>query len=247
MYNLCVNNSFYFSLPHSNQYRKRARGNRLNQAANKEMQKVDMTVEASSTSVPEYLPYNAYKNLVKAEQKPQEDIHSQLTALQPEKQTSLKQRKRHSKPIKITGDVDLGMNFNHRRSQKRRQKTKKTATELPQIVHHHPNNALPEADIPKIEVETAPPVLMIDEELSTSSSTVAPTTSSSSTSTTESTAVEINTMSEMKKKLEEKALRRERLKAKLAQLTPEERQAFLLMKQQRADARKKGLIFSASS
>lgn len=175
-----------------------------------------------------------YKNLETFEQKPQEDVHSQLSALQPEQPNSLKQRKRHSKPIKITGDVDLGMNF--KRNQKKRQKTKKS-TVHPQF-NHHPNNALPEPEIAKIEIETAPPVLVIDEESTTASTT--------STTTDASVPIENTTMSEMKKKLEEKALRRERLKAKLAQLTPEERQAFLLMKQQRAEARKKGLSYSPS-
>lgn len=50
-------------------------------------------------------------------------------------------------------------------------------------------------------------------------------------------------ISEVKRKLREKSDRRERLKQKLMQLSPEERQAFLLMKQQRADARKKGLTY----
>ena len=49
---------------------------------------------------------------------------------------------------------------------------------------------------------------------------------------------------EAKKKLDEKAMRRERLRQKLAALTPEEQQAFLLMKKQRADAKKKGLTFN---
>lgn len=171
------------------------------------------------------------------EQKPQEDVHSQLSALQPDQQVSLKQRKRHSKPIKINGNVDLGMNFNHKRNQKKRQKPKKV-TEYTQF-NHHPNNALPESENAKIEIETAPPVLVIDEESTTVSTTTTTTTDASA-------PIETSTISELKKKLEEKALRRERLKAKLSQLTPEERQAFLLMKQQRAEARKKGLNYSPS-
>jgi hypothetical protein len=51
------------------------------------------------------------------------------------------------------------------------------------------------------------------------------------------------TSSDQKKKMDEKALRRQRLIQKLKALTPEERQAFLLMKQQRAEAKKKGLQF----
>lgn len=213
-------------------YRKR-RVNRLNVTNN---EKIDATT-TTTTSVPDYLPYNAYKNLETMDQKPQEDIHSQLSALQPEQQISLKQRKRHSKPIKISGDVDLGMNFNQR-NQRRRQKNRKTTTELPQDNnnqhqhnhHHHPNNALPEPELEKIDEETTTASKIVGETL-TSTTTDAPPMEKS----------------ELKKKLEEKALRRDRLKAKLALLTPEERQAFLLMKQQRADARQKGLSYAKST
>lgn len=208
-------------------YRKR-RVNRLNAANN---EKIDVTT--TTTSVPDYLPYNAYKNLETMDQKPQEDIHSQLSALQPEQQTSLKQKKRHSKPIKISGDVDLGMNFNQR-NQRRRQKNRKTTTQLPQDNsnhhHHHPNNALPEPELEKIDEETTEASKIVGE-LLTSTTTDAPPMEKS----------------ELKKKLEEKALRRDRLKAKLALLTPEERQAFLLMKQQRADARQKGVSYAKST
>lgn len=205
--------------------RKRSRvNNRLNQ-------KIDAitTTTESITNPPDYLPYNAYKNLeTMQEKKTQEDVHSQISALQPQEQPSLKQRKRHSKPIKISGDVDLGMSFNQKNQRRRQQKNKKTTTTTQQPNHHHhPNNALPEPEIVKEETTSN----FENEEFTTDAP--AP--------------IEKSTMSEQKKKLEEKALRRERLKAKLAQLTPEERQAFLLMKQQRADARKKGLSFAKTS
>lgn len=222
-------------------YRKRSRVNRLNSVNNGgdlQQQKIDLTT--TTTSAPDYLPYNAYKNLETMDQKPQEDIHSQLSALQPEQQTALKQRKRHSRPIKISGDVDLGMNFNQRNQRRRQKNRKTTTTELPQEQHennihqhnhhHHPNNALPEPELEKIDEETSAPSFIVGETLTSSTTTDAP-----------------MEKSELKKKLEEKALRRERLKAKLAQLTPEERQAFLLMKQQRADARQKGLSYAKST
>lgn len=237
-------------------YRKRSRLSRLNQGSgnNRDLQlkKIDRTTTTSSTTAPpEYLPYNAYKNLETMDRKPQqhqqEDVNSQISALQPElQQPLLKQRKRHSKPIKISGNVDLGMNFNQRNQRKK--KNRKTTTEYPsqqqQHQHnhhhheiHHPNNALPEPDVSeKIEEETTVTLApgFIEEEISLVTTTT----------TTTDAPIEKSTMSELKKKLEEKAMRRERLKAKLAQLTPEERQAFLLMKQQRADARKKGLTFA---
>jgi hypothetical protein len=229
--------------------RKRSRVNRLNQASSKNLQqKIDMTTTTTSTSAPDYLPYNEYKNLETMQEKPQEDIHSQISALQPKQQQT--QRKRHSKPIKISGDVDLGMTFSQKNQRKRQRKHK--TTENPQQHHtssnnnnnhhHHPNNALPEPDVVEKIVEQ-------EEEETTAPRVVEETSLVFSSTSTDAPApqFEQSTMSEMKKKLEEKALRRERLKAKLAQLTPEERQAFLLMKQQRADARKKGLNFAKTS
>lgn len=124
--------------------------------------------------------------------------------------------------------------------------------------HHHPNNALPETEVktdndeeeskpiielkPVLEFLTSPPEPV---ERTTASTTTTSTTVSSST--VGPAIIERTTMSELRKKLEEKAQRRERLKEKLAKLSPEERQAFLLMKQQRADARKKGFKIGSSS
>lgn len=125
--------------------------------------------------------------------------------------------------------------------------------------HHHPNNALPETEVktenddeeskpiiefkPVLEFLTSPPEPV--ERTTASTSTTSSTTVSSST--VGPAIIERTTMSELRKKLEEKAQRRERLKEKLAKLSPEERQAFLLMKQQRADARKKGFKIGSSS
>lgn len=89
--------------------------------------------------------------------------------------------------------------------------------------HHHHHQELPN-EIPEIP-DTTP----------------TPTTTEEPIIETTQVAVEKTTLSEAKLKLNEKAHRRERLKQKLALLTPEERQAFLLMKQQRADAKKKGI------
>lgn len=90
--------------------------------------------------------------------------------------------------------------------------------------HHHHHQQLPN-EIPEIPETTPTPAATTEEPI---------------IETTQE-AVEKTTISEAKLKLNEKAHRRERLKQKLALLTPEERQAFLLMKQQRADAKKKGI------
>jgi hypothetical protein len=215
---------------------------------------------SSTTAAPDYLPYKVYSNLATLEQRPQEDIHP-LNAAASQPESTLKQSKRHS--LKLTGNVDLGMDM----FKKRKQKPKKGArVENPVLNesnndnneegrhhhHHHqnhhnnnnqnhPNNALPESEsIPTIELLTTERIVEY-----TTTSTAQPTTTSSTTAAP--AIIEPTTMSELKKKLEEKARRREILRAKLAQLTPEERQAFLLMKQQRAEARKKGLTFASSS
>ncbi|KAG5678502.1 hypothetical protein PVAND_008169 [Polypedilum vanderplanki] len=233
----------------NNTYRKKPRGgmNRLSQV-NNDIKKIDASSStATTTTLPEYLPYNAYKNLENMNQKPQEDIHPLQSHVQNEDKQSLKQRKRHS--LKLTGNVDLGTDMFKRKRQKLKKITQEEQSQS-EIRHHnhhhhrqHPNAALPE--IPEVELK---PETQSTEVLTT---TQVPTTSTSATTVSSSTAapaiIEESTFSELKKKLEEKALRRERLKAKLAQLTPEERQAFLLMKQQRAEARKKGLSFATSS
>jgi hypothetical protein len=200
---------------------------------------------SSTTPLPEYLPYNAYKNLENMKQKPQEDIHPLQHV--PTDQQSLKQRKRHS--LKLTGNVDLGTDMFKRKPKKPKKVVKKEEEEEQQQQqqseshHHHHHRHHPNAALPEIpEAELKPEVTTTT---TTKGTTVAQTTTSSTTIAP--AVIEESTLSELKRKLEEKAQRRERLKAKLAQLTPEERQAFLQMKQQRAEARKKGMSYAMSS
>lgn len=187
----------------------------------------------TSENAPDYLPYSVYSNLEQLKQKAQEDVIHPVEnshAASPQ-QPSLKPRKRHSRPLKLTGEVNLGTNKFSNRERKQKQKERERPVEervntIQETVtnagrHHHHNN------IPN-EIET--------------SSAHAPTMSSVFETTQTLIENENTTKSEEKKKLEEKAFRRERLKQKLAQLSPEERQAFLLMKHQRSEAKKKGLI-----
>lgn len=238
--------------------KNRAGVNRLSQV-NNDIKKTDAA--SSTTPLPEYLPFNVYKNLEMTKQKPQEDIHPvQTHNTEADRQASLKQRKRHS--LKLTGNVDLGTDTFKRK----RQKQKKIAKEQQQQQQeqtserhhhhhhhrHHPNAALP--DVPEVEARVEPDFEVTTRAAVRTTVATTPTTTTTTTpatTTTSSTAapaiIEESTLSEFKRKLEEKAQRRERLKAKLAQLTPEERQAFILMKQQRAEARKKGLNIAPSS
>lgn len=279
--------SFLFDLfsSHSNFYRKKNRTgmNRLSQV-NDEVQKSEMT----STTAPDYLPYNVYSKLEKFEQKPQEDIHpvNSATNTAQTNQDLLKPRKRHSRPLKLSGDVDLG--FKKKRT-KGKKADKKNVSPVDDVVpqqsvidennnskhkddnnndngrhhqhkhhnhhHHHPNNALPESSEAKDETkEEVKPIIELKKpvlEFLTSPPEPVEYTTKSTITTTSSTSrpaiIERTTLSELRKKMEEKALRRERLKEKLAKLTPEERQAFLLMKQQRAEAKKKGFKIGSSS
>lgn len=231
----------------------------------------------STTPAPDYLPYNVYSKLETFDQKPLEDIHPVNSATKTDEtdQESLKQRKRHSRPLKLSGDVDLG--FKKRRTKGKKTEKKNSINEVvPQenIVddannnddgrhqhkhhnhhpHHHTNNALPETEARVESEDDFKPIIELKpvlEFLTTPAEPVEytkPTTPS--TTTTSSTAapaiIERTTMTELRKKLEEKAQRRERLKEKLAKLTPEERQAFLLMKQQRAEAKRKGFKIGSS-
>lgn len=169
-------------------------------------------------------------------QKAQEDVIHPLRSTHAEspRQQSMKPRKRHSRPLKLTGEVNLGTK-NFKAERKHRQRARPAATKSVNTIdetvtdagrHHHHNSELPN-EIPALEV------------IETSTAQAA----------TEAPFVEETTQpkfekSETKAKLDEKAHRRERLKQKLAALTPEERQAFLLMKQQRAEAKKKGLNYT---
>lgn len=210
-----INNSHYRIIPKRN----RSSPNKAIQLNNQ------IAKGETSENAPDYLPYSVYSNLEPLQQKPHEDIHPVRSphAVNP-KQPSLKPKKRHSRPLKLTGEVNLGTNKFNSRDRKQRIKERQRPVETvtnPTRHHHHPNDI---PDIPVIETtSTATPTLPTEEYVEETTH-----------------FIERTTMSEAKRKLEEKAHRRERLKAKLAALTPEERQAFLLMKQQRADAKKKG-------
>lgn len=189
----------------------------------------------TSDNAPDYLPYSAYSNLEQM-QKAQEDVIHPLQSphADNQKQQSMKPRKRHSRPLKLTGEVNLGTNklkSERKHRQRARPAVEKSVNEIDETVtdagrHHHHN--LPN-EIPAIEVmETS----------------AAQTTTEAPIEETTHAPTEKSSASEAKAKLDEKAHRRERLKQKLAALTPEEREAFLLMKQQRAEAKKKGLNYT---
>jgi hypothetical protein len=186
-----------------------------------------MREEVIDDNAPDYLPYSLYSKLSPFQQKPQEDVIHPVEsshAANP-KQPSQKPRKRHSRPLKLTGEVNLGTDKLRAKKHKQRPiHVEETVTNAGRH-HHHPN------DIPEVETTST-------------TTTQEPTEAPIEETTQASIVVERTTMTEAKRKLEEKAQRRERLKEKLKALTPEERQAFLLMKQQRADAKKKGLIIA---
>lgn len=212
-----ANDSLYRNVPKKNR-----------PSPNKTIQ-LDNQIPLSETAEnpPDYLPYSMYSNLEQLQQKAQEDtIHPNRSpqAANP-KLPSLKPKKRHSRPLKLTGEVNLGTNkFNNRERRPRPRKPMEEVVTNAGRHHHHPN------DIQE-EVEETTTQLTTEKLIETTTEASKPALSSSSSA-------------EAKKKLDEKALRRERLKQKLAALTPQERQTFLLMKQQRADAKKKGINFA---
>lgn len=212
--------------------------------ANRGIQLSNQTPKSETAdNAPDYLPYSAYSNLEHM-QKAQEDVIHPLRSPHAEntKQQSMKPRKRHSRPLKLTGEVNLGTNNlkSERRQRQRSRTVAKSVNTIDETVtdagrHHHHNN-IPN-EIPALEAIA---------ETSTDQMTTTTTTTTTEQSILETTQapIEKSTISEAKAKLDEKAHRRERLRQKLAALTPEERQAFLLMKQQRADAKKKGLNYT---
>jgi len=213
--------------------KSRLNSNRVNQPATSNVQAEN----------PDYLPYSAYNNKVEQlQQKPQEDIINPIKsshATNP-KQPTVKPKKRHS--LKLTGEVNLGTNkFTNKRRQKHH-KTEKPNDSLSNIA------AAEDTTTMKIEAQTnagrhhhvAPPHQEEEPQEEVVIAATTKTTTTTTTTTQEAVTAEPTTqISEIKRKLDEKAERRERLKEKLANLTHEEKQIFLLMKQQRAEARKR--------
>lgn len=192
--------------------------------------------EAIENPPPDYLPYNMYKNLQPMQKKP-DQIHPVENAHGESSQGAVvKPKKRHSK-LKLTGEVDLGKDRFKMRNE-RRKKKKKQPVEVPEKVNEVFEETTVNERVETMDSEnivfitsTHRPTLRLEFETSEKpleERTLKPPTTSTS---------------EHKKKLDEKAQRRQRLIQKLKALTPEERQAFLLMKQQRAEAKKKGLEF----
>lgn len=219
-----TNNSTYRTVPKKNR-----------QNPNKTVQLNNQIPKGENTenATPDYLPYSVYSNLEQLQQKAQEEfIHPVGNSLtESQRQPSQKPRKRHSRPLNLTGEVNLGTNtFNRREREKKHRR--KPVNGLEETVtnsgRHHHHNILNEIETTEAPVST-----------STSTSTQAP-TELPILETTQST-VDKSLMLAEKKQLDEKAMRRDRLRAKLAKLTPEEREAFILMKQQRAEAKKRSL------
>lgn len=196
------------------------------------------------SSTPDYLPYNFYKNLQPMHQKPVEDarIHpvsdSESIALKDPK------KKRHSK-LQLTGEVDLMGRDKFRARNERRKKKKKvieTSTRDNDVVFSA-DTTTRDYDFEMNEVVTGAARHRVVFMTSTQRPTLRLEFETSEQPIEERTTRTITSTQapEHKKKLDERAARRQRLIEKLKQLTPEERQAFLLMKQQRAEAKKKGM------
>lgn len=229
----------FFRLNNDSLYRNVPKKNRSNPNKTIQLKNHIPKGEISPENAPDYLPYNVYSNLEQLQQKAQEDVIHPLRSphyAENPKKLSVKPRKRHSRPLKLTGEVNLGPKKPNNREKKLRQKEKQKPFEHPVNTidetvtnagrHHHHHNL--QNEIKDVETTTTASI---------------PTTTESIIFETTQPKVDSSTirMSEEKSKLDEKAHRRERLKAKLALLTPEERQAFLLMKAQRAEAKKKGI------
>jgi hypothetical protein len=194
--------------------------------------------ESIENPPPDYLPYNMYKNLQPMQQKP-DQIHPVESSHSESSGTPvMKPKKRHSK-LKLTGEVDLGKDRFKMRNE-RRKKKKKQPVEIPEKA----NEVFEETSLKEqFDVSTDQVVFITSTHRPTLRLEFETSEKPLEERTLEPSVAATMTTSEYKKKLEEKAQRRQRLIQKLKALTPEERQAFLLMKQQRAEAKKKGLEF----
>lgn len=242
MIQLITRETFFFSLCRFNsQYRTVPKRNRVNPGKTVQLNNKFPKTELADNA-PDYLPPSVYTNLEQLQQKAQEDVIHPVEsphATNP-KLPSMRPKKRHSKPLKLTGEVNLGNQFKHERRQRPKDRRKPLEHRENSIVeepvtnpvrhHHHIENEI-------LEVEQAPETTTTAEPV-----TEAVTESDLIDDSAKVSEDDKILAAETKKKLDEKAMRRERLKEKLSKLSPEQRQAFLLMKQQRAEAKKKGLL-----
>lgn len=234
-------NIFSSALLHSiSLYRNVPKRNRVNPGKTIQLNNNFPKTELADNA-PDYLPPSVYTNLEQLQQKAQEDVIHPVQsphATNP-KVPSMRPRKRHSKPLKLTGEVNLGSQFKHERRQRPKDRRKPVDNSIveepvtnPVRHHHHVENEIQ-------DVEEVPETTTTAE-----AATEAVTESDLIDDMAKQSEDDKILAAETRKKLNEKAMRRERLKEKLSKLSPEQRAAFLLMKQQRADARKKGLLGS---
>lgn len=206
-------------------------------------QKVPARME--EISPPDYLPFIEYNNMEQMKQKSQEisSVHSDLIhpvlnspASDPRKPLQ-KPRKRHS-GLKLTGEVNLGTDRfmrekkRHKNSQRKAQRAqgpKPNGIEetFTNPSRHHHKMQVQDTTTTQAAVTT------------TTTVTAAPTTQIATTQEPESTEFISTTNTLLQNIRNDKAIRLEKLKQRLAKLTAEERLEYVAMKRQRAEAKKK--------
>ncbi|CAO1308531.1 unnamed protein product [Diamesa hyperborea] len=227
-------------------YRAVPKKNRVNQVRlpqAPQTQKVPARME--EISPPDYLPFIEYNNMEQMKQKSQEisNVHSDLIhpvlnspASDPRKPLQ-KPRKRHS-GLKLTGEVNLGTDRfmrekkRHKNSQRKAQRAqgpKPNGIEetFTNPSRHHHKMQVQETTTTQAAITT------------TSTVTAATTTQIATTKEPESTEFISTTNTLLQNIRNDKAIRLEKLKQRLAKLTAEERLEYVAMKRQRAEAKKK--------
>jgi hypothetical protein len=107
------------------QYRTVPKRNRVNPGKTVQLNNKFPKTELADNA-PDYLPPSVYTNLEQLQQKAQEDVIHPVEsphATNP-KLPSMRPKKRHSKPLKLTGEVNLGNQFKHERRQRPKDRRK---------------------------------------------------------------------------------------------------------------------------
>lgn len=231
----------------NNAYRAVPKKNRVNQVRlpQSPSPKSPPPARMQEISPPDYLPFIEYNNMEQMKQKSQEhsSIHSDLIhpvlnspASDPRK-VAQKPRKRHS-GLKLTGEVNLGTDRfmrekkRHKNSQRKAQRVQgpkpngieETFTNPSR--HHH-----------KIQVQET--TTQVATTTTTVAATAAPTTQIATTQDPDTTDSISTTNPLLQSIRNDKVIRLQKLKQRLAKLTAEERLEYVAMKRQRAEAKKK--------
>lgn len=197
-------------------------------------------------SPPDYLPFIEYNNMEQMKQKNQEHssvnsdlIHPVLNSHASDSRKPIqKPRKRHS-GLKLTGEVNLGTDRfmrekkRHKNSQRKAQRNEGPKPNGIEETFTNPSRHHHKMQVQETTTQAAATT-------TTTQAAATPTTTQIATTQEPDTTESISTTNTLLQNIRnDKAIRLEKLKQRLAKLTAEERLEYVAMKRQRAEAKKK--------